>query len=90
MCVRCSALLQEWNEASDGFKRAAESYKLAGNTCAAALALKDAGKHMLQSGRCAADDIISVLTDSLEMSTSITDQETLGNVFTLYIVETFA
>lgn len=74
----CSALLQEGNEAADAFKRAAESYKLVGSTSAAALALKDAGKHMLKSGRCEADDIITVLTDSLEMSTSITDQETLG------------
>ncbi|KAI7806109.1 putative tetratricopeptide repeat protein 24 [Triplophysa rosa] len=78
--ARCHLKRQEWNEAADAFKRAAESYKLVGSTSAAALALKDAGKHMLQSGRCAADDIVAVLTDSLEMSTNITDQETLGKL----------
>ncbi|XP_056619279.1 tetratricopeptide repeat protein 24 [Triplophysa dalaica] len=76
--ARCHLKRQEGNEAADAFKRAAESYKLVGSTSAAALALKDAGKHMLKSGRCEPDDIITVLTDSLEMSTSITDQETLG------------
>ncbi len=71
--------MQEWDEAAASFQRAAESYKLAGNASAAALALKDAGKHMLQSGRSSSDDIISVLTDSLEMSANISDQQTLGN-----------
>ncbi|KAI2654832.1 Tetratricopeptide repeat protein 24 [Labeo rohita] len=70
----------EWDEAAVSFQRAAESYKLAGNTSAAALALKDAGKHMLQSGRSSSEDIISVLTDSLEMSSSIGDQQTLGKL----------
>lgn len=77
--VKQVCVLQEWDEAAASFRRAAESYKTAGNTPAAALALKDAGKHMLQSGRNATDDIISVLTDSLEMSANISDQETLGN-----------
>lgn len=82
-CVRlaqCHLKRKEWNEAVDAFRRAAESYKLAGNTSAAALTLKDAGKHMLESGSCTADDIITVLTDSLEMSSDITDQETLGKL----------
>ncbi|XP_052434218.1 tetratricopeptide repeat protein 24 [Carassius gibelio] len=82
-CVRlahCHLLREEWDEAVASFQRAAESYKLAGNTSAAALALKDAGKHMLQSGRGSSDDIISVLTDSLEMSVNISDQQTLGKL----------
>ncbi|XP_052475265.1 tetratricopeptide repeat protein 24-like isoform X1 [Carassius gibelio] len=82
-CVRlahCHLLREEWDEAVASFQRAAESYKLAGNTSAAALALKDAGKHMLQSGRSSGDDIISVLTDSLEMSSGMSDPETLGKL----------
>ncbi|XP_058601955.1 tetratricopeptide repeat protein 24 isoform X3 [Onychostoma macrolepis] len=82
-CVRlahCHLLGKEWDEAAASFQRAAESYKLAGNASAAALALKDAGKHMLQSGRSSSDDIISVLTDSLEMSSGISDQQTLGKL----------
>ncbi|XP_067254234.1 tetratricopeptide repeat protein 24 [Chanodichthys erythropterus] len=78
--ARCHLQRKEWDEAAASFRRAAESYKTAGNTPAAALALKDAGKHMLQSGRNATDDIISVLTDSLEMSANISDQETLGKL----------
>ncbi len=70
--------MQEWDEAAESFQRAAESYKLAGDASAAALALKDAGKHMLQSGRGSGEDIISVLTDSLEMSVNISHQQTLG------------
>ncbi|XP_042597767.1 tetratricopeptide repeat protein 24 [Cyprinus carpio] len=82
-CVRlahCHLLRKEWDEAAASFQRAAESYKLAGNASAAALALKDAGKHMLQSGRSSSDDIISVLTDSLEMSVNMSDQQTLGKL----------
>ncbi|XP_067303832.1 tetratricopeptide repeat protein 24 [Pseudorasbora parva] len=78
--ARCQLHTEEWDEAVASFRRAAESYRAVGNTPAAALALKDAGKHMLQSGRNASDDIISVLTDSLEMSIDITDQETLGKL----------
>uniref|UniRef100_A0A8C1U2M7 Tetratricopeptide repeat protein 24 n=1 Tax=Cyprinus carpio TaxID=7962 RepID=A0A8C1U2M7_CYPCA len=82
-CVRlahCHLMRKEWDEAAASFQRAAESYKLAGNASAAALALKDAGKHMLQSGRSSSDDIISVLTDSLEMSVNMSDQQTLGKL----------
>ncbi|XP_073702999.1 uncharacterized protein [Garra rufa] len=82
-CVRlahCHLLRKEWDEAAASFQRAAESYKLAGNASAAALALKDAGKHMLQSGRSSSEDIISILTDSLEMSNGISDQQTLGKL----------
>ncbi|XP_059423141.1 tetratricopeptide repeat protein 24 isoform X3 [Carassius carassius] len=82
-CVRlahCHLLREQWDEAVASFQRAAESYKLAGNTSAAALALRDAGKHMMQSGRSSSDDIISVLTDSLEMSVNISDQQTLGKL----------
>ncbi|KTF77063.1 hypothetical protein cypCar_00037455 [Cyprinus carpio] len=82
-CVRlahCHLLRKEWDEAAASFQRAAESYKLAGNASAAALALKDAGKHMLQSGRSSSDEIISVLTDSLEMSVNMSDQQTLGKL----------
>lgn len=78
--ARCHLHSKEWDEAAASFRRAAESYRAAGNTPAAALALKDAGKHMLQSGHNGTDDIISVLTDSLEMSVNITDQETLGKL----------
>ncbi|KAL1258528.1 hypothetical protein QQF64_009105 [Cirrhinus molitorella] len=82
-CVRlahCHLLRKEWDEAAASFQRAAESYKVVGNASAAALALKDAGKHMLQSGRSSSDDIISVLTDSLEMSSGISDQQMLGKL----------
>ncbi|XP_043112877.1 tetratricopeptide repeat protein 24 [Puntigrus tetrazona] len=82
-CVRlahCHLLGKEWDEAAAGFQRAAESYKVAGNASAAALALKDAGKHMLQSGRSSGDHIISVLTDSLEMSSGMSDQHALGKL----------
>ncbi|KAK2903700.1 hypothetical protein Q8A67_008413 [Cirrhinus molitorella] len=82
-CVRlahCHLLRKEWDEAAASFQRAAESYKVVGNASAAALALKDAGKHMLQSGRSSSEDIISVLTDSLEMSSGISDQQMLGKL----------
>ncbi|XP_077086096.1 tetratricopeptide repeat protein 24 [Siphateles boraxobius] len=78
--ARCHINRKEWDEAAASFRRAAESYRTAGNTPASALALKDAGKLMLKSGHNATDDIISVLTDSLEMSANITDQETLGKL----------
>ncbi|XDV39518.1 hypothetical protein PO909_008751 [Leuciscus waleckii] len=78
--ARCHMKRKEWDEAAASFRRAAESYRTAGNTSASALALKDAGKLMLKSGHNATDDIISVLTDSLEMSADITDQETLGKL----------
>ncbi|XP_051576180.1 tetratricopeptide repeat protein 24 [Myxocyprinus asiaticus] len=82
-CVKlaqCHLQRKEWAAAAESLQHAAGSYKVVGNTTAAAQALKDAGKHMLQSGNCAIDDIISVLTDSLEMSANITDHETLGKL----------
>ncbi|XP_056331020.1 tetratricopeptide repeat protein 24 [Danio aesculapii] len=78
--AHCQQLTQEWTEAAESLQRAADSYKTAGNVSAAALVLKDAGKHMLQSGCCARDDIISVLTDSLELSAHIQDQDTRGKL----------
>ncbi|XP_073781711.1 tetratricopeptide repeat protein 24 isoform X3 [Danio rerio] len=78
--AHCQQLTQEWTEAAESLQRAAESYRTAGNASAAALVLKDAGKHMLQSGCCARDDIISVLTDSLELSAHIQDQDTRGKL----------
>lgn len=46
----------------------------------AAVALKDAGNHMLKCDCFSADDAISVLTECLELSAKITEPETLGEV----------
>lgn len=73
-------MFQEWPEAAESYLRAAESYKVAGKIGSAAFALKDAGNHMLQTDCFTSDDIIGVLTECLELSAKITEQETLGEV----------
>lgn len=60
------------------FQRAAESYRVAGRLDSAAVSLKEASSHMLQSESFSSEDVISVLSECLELSVSITDQHTLG------------
>ncbi|XP_026855862.2 tetratricopeptide repeat protein 24 [Electrophorus electricus] len=83
-CVRlahCHLCRKELGEAVESYLRAAESYKVAGKTTSAAVALKDAGGCMLQCDSFTANDIISVLTECLELSGSIAEQETLGKLY---------
>lgn len=69
-----------WTEAAENYLRAAESYKVAGKQASAAVALKDAGNHMLKCDCFSPDDVISVLTECLELSAKITEPDTLGNI----------
>ena len=71
-------MFQEWAEAAESYLRAAESYKVGGKPASAAVALKDAGNNMLQCDCFTSDDVIGVLTECLELSANITEQETLG------------
>ncbi|KAL7874195.1 hypothetical protein SRHO_G00051650 [Serrasalmus rhombeus] len=83
-CIRlahCHLRRKEWAEAAESYLRAAESYKVAGKSASAAIALKDAGNHMLQCDHFTSDDVIAVLTECLELSANITEQETLGKLY---------
>ncbi|KAG7335957.1 hypothetical protein KOW79_000650 [Hemibagrus wyckioides] len=83
-CIRlahCHLRRKEWNDATENYLRAAESYKVAGKMDSAAVALKDAGNHMLKCDCFSADDVISVLTECLELSAKITEPETLGKLY---------
>ena len=51
---------------------------MAGKLDSATMAYKEAGSHMLQSDDFTVDDIITVLTDCLELSNNIKDPEFLG------------
>ncbi|KAB5586929.1 hypothetical protein PHYPO_G00007170 [Pangasianodon hypophthalmus] len=83
-CIRlahCHLRRKEWTDAAENYLRAAESYKVAGKLASAAVALKDAGNHMLKCDCFSADDVISVLTECLELSAKITEPETLGKLY---------
>ncbi|XP_072534836.1 uncharacterized protein [Salminus brasiliensis] len=83
-CIRlahCHLRRKEWPEAVDSYLRAAESYKVAGKPASAAVALKDAGNHMLQCDCFSSDDVIGVLTECLELSANISEQESLAKVY---------
>uniref|UniRef100_A0A3B1IQF6 Tetratricopeptide repeat domain 24 n=1 Tax=Astyanax mexicanus TaxID=7994 RepID=A0A3B1IQF6_ASTMX len=79
--ARCHLRRKEWPEAVNSYLRAAESYKVAGKPASAAVALKDAGNHMVQCDGFSSDDVISVLTECLELSANITEQEALGKLY---------
>ncbi|TRY58171.1 hypothetical protein DNTS_007131 [Danionella cerebrum] len=70
----------EFEEAVRSLLRAGESYSSSGNPTEAALALRDAGKVMLQCGRDSSEEILNVLTNSLELSMRITHSETRGRI----------
>ncbi|KAK3551155.1 hypothetical protein QTP70_013898 [Hemibagrus guttatus] len=83
-CIRlahCHLRRKEWTDVTENYLRAAESYKVAGKLASAAVALKDAGNHMLKCDCFSADDVISVLTECLELSAKITEPETLGKLY---------
>ncbi|XP_067093436.1 tetratricopeptide repeat protein 24 [Osmerus mordax] len=79
--ARCHFLLQEWSLAASSYQRAGESYRVAGKLDTAAMALKEAGSHMLRSDDFTMDDIINVLTECLELSEDIKDPESLGDLY---------
>lgn len=53
---------------------------MAGKLDSSVTAFKEAGSHMLQSDDFTVDDIITVLTDCLELSNNIKDPQLLGKV----------
>ncbi|XP_053484141.1 tetratricopeptide repeat protein 24 isoform X2 [Ictalurus furcatus] len=83
-CIRlahCHLRRKEWSGAAENYLRAAESYKVSGKLASSAVALKDAGNHMLKCDCFTTDDVISVLTECLELSAKITEPETLGKLY---------
>ncbi|KAM4600945.1 uncharacterized protein ttc24 [Polymixia lowei] len=78
--AQCYVLLQDRTQSVQSFLRAGESYRVAGRLDSAASALKEAGSHMVQSDQFSMDDITSVLTECLELSDSVTDLRTLGDM----------
>ncbi|XP_027868881.1 tetratricopeptide repeat protein 24 isoform X9 [Xiphophorus couchianus] len=74
-------LFQDWPQAVQSFLRAAESYKMASMLDSAAAALKEAGSHMVQLDLSNHDDISSVLTECLSLSSSIRDPSILGELY---------
>ncbi|KAJ8354658.1 hypothetical protein SKAU_G00222250 [Synaphobranchus kaupii] len=79
--AHCHLLAQDWTQAAQSLQRAAESYRMAGKLESAAVALKEAGDHMLQSHDFTEEDIIAVLTECLELTVSVMDEETLGKLY---------
>uniref|UniRef100_A0A667ZPA4 Tetratricopeptide repeat domain 24 n=1 Tax=Myripristis murdjan TaxID=586833 RepID=A0A667ZPA4_9TELE len=73
--------LKDWSQAVQGFLRAAESYRVAAMLDCAAVALKEAGSHMVQSDQFSQDDIISVLTECLSLADSVTEPRILGELY---------
>ncbi|XP_019896587.2 tetratricopeptide repeat protein 24 [Esox lucius] len=83
-CVKmshCHALLKDWTQAAQSLQRAGESYRVAGKLDTAATAFKDAGNYMLQSNDFTMDDIITVLTECLELSNHVKDPKSLGKLY---------
>ncbi|XP_014879022.1 tetratricopeptide repeat protein 24 isoform X2 [Poecilia latipinna] len=78
---RCCSRTQDWPQAVQSFLRAAESYKMASMLDSAAAALKEAGSHMVQSDLSNHDDISSVLTECLSLSSSVSDPSILGELY---------
>ncbi|KAJ8005446.1 hypothetical protein DPEC_G00146730 [Dallia pectoralis] len=83
-CVKmshCHLLLKDWTQAAESLQRAGECYRVAGKMDSAATAFKDAGSYMLQSNDFTMDDIITVLTDSLELCNQIKEPKSLGKLY---------
>ncbi|KAM4580994.1 tetratricopeptide repeat protein 24 isoform 1-T2 [Odontesthes bonariensis] len=78
---RCHSRTQNWSLAVQGFLRAAESYRVSSMLDSAAIALKEAGSHMIQSDQFSQDDVSSVLDDCLSLTDSITDLRTQGELY---------
>ncbi|TDH11132.1 hypothetical protein EPR50_G00057680 [Perca flavescens] len=78
---RCYSTDQDWVLAAQSLLRAAESYRVAAMSDSAAAALKEAASHMIQSDQFSRDDIISVLTESLSLTDSITNPRILGELY---------
>ncbi|KAI3360701.1 hypothetical protein L3Q82_012852, partial [Scortum barcoo] len=78
---RCYSRVQDWSRAVQGFQRAAESYRVAAMLDSAAVALKETGRHMVQSDLFSHDDIISVLTECLILTDSIANPRILGELY---------
>ncbi|XP_037834095.1 tetratricopeptide repeat protein 24 isoform X2 [Kryptolebias marmoratus] len=79
--ARCYSRTKDWSLAVQGFLRAAESYRLAAILDSAAIALKEAASHMVQSDQLSQNDITDVLADCLSLTDSITDQRILGELY---------
>ncbi|KAJ8287967.1 hypothetical protein COCON_G00006260 [Conger conger] len=79
--AHCHLLTQDWGQAARSLQRAGESYRVAGKLESAAVALKEAGDHMLQSDDFTEEDIIAVLTECLELTISVKDEDTLGKLY---------
>ncbi|XP_072316877.1 uncharacterized protein [Eucyclogobius newberryi] len=77
---RCHALDQEHSLAVSGYLRAAESYRVANMPHAAAVALKEAASHMVQS-ELSPTEVTKVLSDCLSLTNSITNQSLLGELY---------
>ncbi|XP_047454731.1 tetratricopeptide repeat protein 24, partial [Mugil cephalus] len=78
---RCYTRTQDRTLAVQGFLRAAESYSVAAMLDCAAMALKEAGSHMVQSDQFSHDDITSVLTECLSLTDSIDEPRILGELY---------
>ncbi|XP_048881190.1 tetratricopeptide repeat protein 24 [Brienomyrus brachyistius] len=79
--AHCYLLVQDWTQAAESYQRAGEGYRLAGRPDAAALALREAADSMLRCDTFTTDDITRVLTDSLELSAGVGEEETLGKLY---------
>ncbi|XP_023657258.1 tetratricopeptide repeat protein 24 [Paramormyrops kingsleyae] len=77
----CYLLVQDWTQAAESFQRAGEGYRLAGRPDAAAPALREAADTMLRGDAFTTDDIIGTLTESLELSVGVGEEETLGKLY---------
>lgn len=77
----CHATGQEFSLAARGYLRAADSYRVANMPQSAAVALKEAAGHMVQSQDFSPSDVTSVLSECLSLSHSITDQTLLAEHF---------
>ncbi|XP_041650318.1 tetratricopeptide repeat protein 24 [Cheilinus undulatus] len=77
----CYSRMQDPVQAVQSFRRAAESYHVAAMLDFAAVALKEAGSHMVQSDQFSNDDIIGVLTECLSLTESISDLGILGELY---------
>ncbi|XP_072249512.1 tetratricopeptide repeat protein 24 [Leuresthes tenuis] len=78
---RCYSRTENRSLAVQGFLRAAESYRVSSMLDSAAIALKEAGSHMIQSDQFSQDDVSSVLDACLSLTDSITDLRTQGELY---------
>ncbi|KAL4646731.1 tetratricopeptide repeat protein 24 isoform X1 [Arapaima gigas] len=77
----CYLGIQDWTQAAQSYQRAGESYRVAARLDTSALALKAAASNMLKSDHFTKEDIISTLSECLDLSTSIKNKETLGELY---------